>query len=68
MRQIEEDAKKLTKTVRRQNERKRLGLANARSHVDTNTRPPEVPVSDGPPPVRDIRPFDDIDDMQDDKA
>lgn len=68
MRQIEEDAKKLTKTVRRQNERKRLGLANARSHVDTNTRPPEVPASDRPPPVRDIRPFDDIDDMQDDKA
>lgn len=68
MRRIEDDAKKLTKKVRRQNERRRLGLANARDHLNAGTAPtlPTVPVAPATP--RDIKPFDEIDDMLDDPA
>lgn len=64
MRQIEDNAKKLTKTVRRSNERRRLGIANARSHIQ-QTVPAELPAPSNPAPARDIRPFDEVDDMQD---
>ena len=63
LRQIEENAKKITKTVRRDNERRRLGLANARAHVETTTRPADPPPSPPPEIRRDIKPFDDVDDM-----
>lgn len=66
MRRIEEDAKKLTKKVRRGNERRRLGLTNARSHVESATPPPEVPAPQAPSRTRDIRPFDEVDDMRGD--
>jgi len=65
MRRIEEDAKKLTKKARRGNERRRLGLANARSHLDPKNSSPEMPAPQTPPPARDIRPFDEVDDMRD---
>lgn len=66
MRRIEEDAKKLTRKVRRDNERRRLGVANARGHLDPKAIPPDVPAPRIPPPVRDIRPFDEVDDMRGD--
>lgn len=66
MRRIEEGAKKLTKKVRRGNERRRLGLANARSHIGSPTPPPNVPPPKARPRNRDIRPFDEIDDMRGD--
>lgn len=66
MRRIEEDAKKLTKSIRRSNERRRLGLSNARDHLDPTIIPAVMP----PQPIlvsnRIIQPFDEIDDMQDD--
>lgn len=66
MQRIEEDAKKLTKTIRRGKERRRLGIANARSHVESAIPPPEVPQVEARPLSRDIRPFDEIDDMRGD--
>lgn len=63
LRRIEEDAKKLTKKVRRGNERRRLGIANARHHLDPAVSPTEIPAP-RTPPIRDIKPFDEIDDMQ----
>jgi hypothetical protein len=63
MRRIEEDAKKLTKKVRRGNERRRLGLANARSHVEAVPAPPEASVPEARPQSRDIQPFDEVDDI-----
>lgn len=64
MRRIEDDAKVLTKKVRRNRERSRLGITNARSHLDPAAPPRVAPASPAPAPVRDIRPFDEIDDMQ----
>lgn len=63
MQRIEEDARRLTKKTRRTQERRRLGLANAQSYLDS----PPVPE---PPallemPRQAIQPFDDVDDMQD---
>lgn len=65
MRQIEEDAKKLTKKVRRSNERRRLGLSNARTHLDrepvlTPLSPTSVPTAS-----RTIQPYEEVDDLQD---
>ena len=57
MQRIEEDAKKLTRKARRNQERKRLGLANARSHVAREANPP-MPASPPPVPPREIKPFD----------
>lgn len=65
MREIEERAKKLTKKVRRNNERRRLGLANARAHVERQEPPPTVTVVTERVGRRDLRPFDDVDDLQD---
>ena len=65
MREIEERAKKLTKKVRRNNERRRLGLANARAHVERQEPPPTVTVVTERIGRRDLRPFDDVDDLQD---
>ena len=66
MRSIEDNAKKLTRKARRNQERRRLGMDNAREHVAAvkpAVEPPPAPPSE---PRRDIRPFDDFDDMQDD--
>ena len=65
LRRIEENAKTLTKKVRRSNERRRLGLSNARRHLDPAESPAAIPENTAPPPVRNIKPFDEIDDMQD---
>lgn len=64
LRRIEEDAKVLTKKVRRGNERRRLGIANARKHLPAESSHTEVPAPKTPPVVRIIKPFDEIDDMQ----
>lgn len=66
MRRIEDDAKTLTKKVRRNRERSRLGITNARSHLDLAASPREMPAPRTPPPVRDIRPFDEVEDLRDD--
>jgi putative transposase len=66
MQRIEEDAKKLTKKARRGQERRRLGLANARSYLDNSPVPEPPPAFDRP--IQDIQPFDDVDDMQDEDA
>lgn len=65
LRRIEEDAKTLTKKVRRSNERRRLGIANARAHLDPAASPAEMHVPRTPAPMSDIQPFDEVDDMQD---
>ena len=67
MRRIEDNAKALTKKVRRSRERTRLGITNARSHLNGAMAPQEPPVSQAPPPARTIQPFDDVDDMQEGK-
>lgn len=64
LRRIEEDAKVLTKKVRRGNERRRLGIANARKHLPAESAQTEVPAPKTPPVVRNIKPFDEVDDMQ----
>lgn len=64
MREIEEQAKRTTKKARRNNERKRLGLENARTHVEQ--QPPPLTSGAPEPPRRNLRPFDDVDDMRDD--
>lgn len=65
MREIEEAAKKTTKTARRNSQRKRLGLDNARAHVkrEDSTLPSKESAS--PTQRRELRPFTDVDDMQD---
>lgn len=65
LRRIEEDAKKLTKKARRGNERRRLGLAKAQAHLDPKNSPTVIPAQP-PPAICDIKPFDDVDDMQED--
>jgi putative transposase len=65
MRRIEDDARKLTKTARRGKERRRLGIANARSHLVPSDSPVETSVAPSPRAARNIQPFDEVDDMQD---
>lgn len=65
MREIEETAKKTTKTTRRNNQRKRLGLDNARTHVKREEPQPSQSESVSPTKRRELRPFTDVDDMQD---
>lgn len=60
MQRIEENAKKLTRKVRRNQERKRIGLANARDHVSREA-PPSIPAPAAS--TREIQPFDEVDDM-----
>lgn len=65
MREIEDNAKALTKTVRRNRERSRLGISNARNHVvPAPSKPVSPPPQGNAPPTRVIKPFEDIDDMQ----
>lgn len=64
MQRIEENAKTLTKKARRNRERSRLGIANARNHLSPAASPDEMPAPRTPPPVRNIQPFDEVDDMQ----
>ena len=65
MREIEEQAKKVTKTTRRNNERKRVGVAKAGAHVPRQPVAAEEMLPSSPPPRRDLKPFDDADDLQD---
>lgn len=65
MRDIEENAKKLTKKARRNKERRRLGLMNAQTHLDPDHQKPDVALPPTPPTLRNIQPFEDIDDMED---
>lgn len=67
MREIEENAKVMTKRVRRNRERTRLGISNARSHIPpVSPKAVPTPSHDKAPPARVIKPFEDIDDMQGD--
>lgn len=62
MRQIEEAAKGKTKAVRRAAQRRSLGIGQV------GTRPaiaPEMPTKSANEPIPDIRPFDDMDDQDD---
>lgn len=68
MQRIEDEAKKLTKKTRRGNERRRLGLSNAKEHLTPLPSAESVPVIPVPPVSRDIRPFDEVDDMQDESG
>lgn len=65
MREIEERAKKVTKKARRNTERRRLGLANAQAHVERQEPPSTAPAVTERVGRRDLRPFDDVDDLQD---
>ena len=65
MRSIEENAKRLTKKVRRDTERKRIGVAKAKDHVRRQPPEPVETASVVPSPRRDLKPFDDMDDLQD---
>lgn len=68
MRRIEDNAKALTKKVRRNRERTQLGISNARSHLNGAMAPQEPPISQAPAPAKTIQPFDDVDDMQGEKG
>lgn len=65
MREIEERAKKTTKKARRNTERRRLGMANAQAHVERQESPPTMLAVAERVGRRDLRPFDDVDDLQD---
>ena len=65
MREIEETAKKNTKTARRNSQRKRLGLDNARNHVKRDDPLKPNPEAVTQTPRSELRPFTDVDDMQD---
>ena len=65
LRSIEDNAKALTKKMRRNRERSRLGIANARNHLNPATSPSDIPAPLPSAPARDIQPFDDVDDMRD---
>jgi putative transposase len=66
MQEIEESARKLTKKVRRNKERSRLGIASAREHLPASASlvvPKQQPI-EPVTPQRTILPFDEVDDMQ----
>ncbi|WP_306607085.1 Mu transposase C-terminal domain-containing protein [Azonexus sp.] len=65
MQEIEEQAKKVTKKTRRNNERKRVGVAKAGAHVPRQPVAVEDRLPPLPPPRRDLKPYDDADDLQD---
>ena len=65
MQRIEETAKKLTRKTRRDNERRRLGIGNAREHLGAAANRPKPPPADKPVAQRTIVPFDEVDDFQD---
>ena len=70
MQEIEENAKKLTKKVRRNKERRRLGITNAREHLppSASSAMPELQPVEPAMPQRTILPFDEVDDMQESGA
>ena len=65
MQLIEANAKKLTRKVRRDQERKRVGLTNARDHLPAQTPPESLPPIPPKRPPTHIQPFDDMDDLHD---
>lgn len=66
MQRIEEEAKRITKKTRRQKERGRLGMKNAREHIGIKPSPPtEAKTTEPQETTRMIQPFDEFDDMQD---
>jgi len=67
LREIEDNAKTMTKKVRRSRERSRVGINNARAHIPPVSPKAEPhPSQNKAPPARVIKPFEDIDDMQGD--
>lgn len=63
MREIEEKAKGETKSARRAGQRRKTGIEAAANHIPLQTKViPEVPQ---PLPQRDIKPFDELDDLSD---
>lgn len=67
LREIEDNAKTMTKKVRRSRERSRVGIKNARAHIPPVSPKAEPhPSQNKAPPARVIKPFEDIDDMQGD--
>ena len=66
MQSIEQSAQKLTKKMRRNQQRRRLGLSNAREHLPASATPQVIPQSVAPSPPRpSIVPFEEVDDMPD---
>ncbi len=66
MQSIEQSAQKLTKKMRRNQQRRRLGLSNAREHLPASTAPQVIPQSVAPSqPKVSIVPFEEVDDMAD---
>jgi len=64
MQAIEQSAQKLTKKMRRNQQRRSLGLSNAREHLPASAAPQAVPQSVAPSPPRpSIVPFEEVDDM-----
>lgn len=64
MREIEAQAKKTTKKVRRDNERKRIGVNKARSHVERNIPGQDATPASEPVRRRNVKLLTDVDDMQ----
>ncbi len=64
MREIEENAKGKTKSARRAVQRRKTGIEAATSHISTQTR--VLPEVSQPFPQKDIKPFDELDDLSDD--
>lgn len=65
MRSIEENAKRLTKKVCRDAQRKRIGVSKAKEYVQRQPKEPTEPPPAAPSPRRTLKPFDDMDDLQD---
>lgn len=63
MHQIETNAKKVTKTARRNAERKRIGLVKANAHVQRQPAKMDDVLPPAPAPRRNLKPFDDVDDQ-----
>ena len=66
MQAIEQSAQKLTKKMRRNQQRRSLGLSNAREHLPASPAPQVIPqpVAQSPP-TPSIVPFEEVDDMAD---
>ncbi|MBV5269087.1 MAG: transposase [Afipia sp.] len=65
LRSIEENAKKITKKARRDAERKRIGVAKAKEHLSRKPKESVETQAIVSQSRRDLKPFDDVDDMDD---